>query len=97
MFGIFRNGHKQEILEEETLTYWLETHWQKGNMCPPPMSNVEFENFLIRYLLPKDYHIILSMPDAQARTEILHDILVRHSEVYQKEYKEHLRRNKKEI
>lgn len=96
MFGIFRNGPKQEIPEKETLTYWLETHWQKGNLCPPPISVEQFEKFLILYLLSKDYRTVLSMPDDQARTEILYDILVRHSEVYQREYKEHLRRNKKE-
>lgn len=96
MFGIFRNGPKQQIPEEETLTYWLETHWQKGNLCPPPMSAEQFEKFLILYLLSKDYRTVLSMPDDQARTELLHDILVRHSEVYRKEYKEHLRRNRDE-
>ena len=96
MFGIFKNKSKQEIPEEETLTYWLNENWQKGNLCPPPMSVEQFEKFLILYLLSKDYRTVLSMPDDQARTELLHDILVRHSEVYQKEYKEHLRRNRDE-
>ena len=91
-----QNGSNKHIPKEETLTYWLNENWQEGNMCPPPMSSVEFENFLIRYLLPKDYHTVLSMPDAQTRTQLLHDILTQHSKAYQKEYKEHLRRNKKE-
>ena len=96
MFGIFRNGPKQEIPEEETLTYWLENHWQKGNLCPPPMSTVEFENFLIKYLLKDKFCTVLSLSDAQTRTELLHKILVKYSKEYEQEYKEHLRRNRDE-
>lgn len=94
MFAIFRNKPKQEISDEETLTYWLETRWQEGNMCPPPMSSVEFENFLIKYLLKDKFCTVLPLSDAQTRTQLLHDILVKYSEEYEKEYKEHLRRNR---
>lgn len=75
-------------------TEWLDTNKDGSNMCPPPMSTDEFERFLIEYLLDtKDskYYIVSPLPDSQARTQILHDILLRYSKKYEKEYRNWLK------
>ena len=67
-------------------TEWLNEHKEGDNLCPPPMSINEFESFLIDYLLPENYCIVMSMSEDQCRTQLLHDILQGHSKKYRKEY-----------
>lgn len=67
------------------LTEWLDNHKEGHNICPPPMTAEEFERFLIDYLLGENYTIIMPMPDAQCRTQILHDILYEYCKKYRNE------------
>lgn len=68
-------------------TEWIEIKKNgSDNICPPAMSTSEFENFLVDYLLEENYTITMPLPDSQARTQILHDILMKNSKRYRREH-----------
>lgn len=73
-------------LKDVDFTTWL--HHQPGyGICPPPMSEEQFERFLNMYLFDKPYISSVSLSDAQYRTELLDAILTKHSKKYRKERK----------
>lgn len=74
---------------EQTFTEWYEKNSEEGDLCTPPMTNEEFENFIVKYLLDDDFCVDLSMSDKQARTILLTTILSLYSENFRKEIKSH--------
>lgn len=73
-------------LKDVDFTTWL--HYQPSyGVCPPPMTQEQFERFLNMYLFDKPYISSLSLSDAQYRTELLDAILTKHSKKYRKERK----------
>jgi len=77
------------------LTQWFDVNWEEGNMCPPPMDTDTFEKYLVYYLLPRPNYISLSISEPQARSQVLHSILMHHSKEYQEEYEKHRKNLKK--
>ena len=70
---------------KQTFTEWYEKNSMGGDLRCPPMTNEEFENFLIKYLLD-DYFGTDSFPTKeQARTQLLTTILCIYSESFRKE------------
>jgi len=76
----------------KTFTEWLAVNHNGYGLCAPPISREEFEEFIIKYLLPEPPQIVMPMPDDQCRTEILWDILMENSKEFRKEWKEYLKR-----
>ena len=73
-------------LKDVDFTTWL--HYQPSyGICPPPMSEEQFERFLNMYLFDKPYISTISLSDAQYRTELLDVILTKFSKKYRKERK----------
>lgn len=70
---------------EQTFTEWYEKNSTEGDLCCPPMTNEEFENFLIKYLLDDYFSVDLSMSNKQARTQLLTTILCLYSESFRQE------------
>ena len=70
---------------EQTFTEWYLKNHKEGDLCPPQMTNEEFENFLVKYLLDDDFCVDLSMSDKQARTILLSTILALYSDNFKKE------------
>lgn len=77
---------------DKTFTEWLTANHNGYELCSPPMSLEEFEEFLIRYLLPEPPQIVMSMSEAQCRTEILWNILMNNSKKFRKEWRKYLKR-----
>ena len=73
-------------------TEWLDANWKKDNMFPPNLDSQKALLFLEQYLLGEDYCIVNPMPNIQANSEVVHDILYKYSKKYRKEFKEHNKR-----
>ena len=72
---------------------WYTLNHNPHDLCPPPMSEADFEKFLLRYL-EKDFLTTLSLSDAQTRTELLWTILYDYSPEFREEWDEYRRRRK---
>ena len=71
-------------------TEWLNANWEKDNMFPPCLDPQKALLFLEQYLLGEDYCIVNPMPNIQANSEVVHDILYRYSKKYRKEFKNNI-------
>lgn len=65
---------------------WTDAQADYG-LCSPPITGEQAFKFIKMYLLPKDWYCINSQPGAQADTEALHAILLKHSKAYKREYR----------
>lgn len=59
----------------------------KGNIFNPPISSDEAIHFLLIYLLGENWYSPNPLPQEQINTEIVHEILLKYSKKYRKEYK----------
>ena len=64
----------------------------KGNMLSPPMSSDEAIYFLRIYLLGEDWYGTSPILNDYIYTEIAHDILIKYSRKYRKDYKERIKK-----
>ena len=71
-----------------TFTEWYLQNKDSNNLFDPPMSVDQALNFLEDYLLPDNYYTAQNAA-AQARTEIVYDILIRHSKKFKQEIKQY--------
>lgn len=69
----------------EKLTEWLDRSENYG-VFSPPMDAQMAVDFLQQYLLGEDWYTI-NINTQQANSEIVHEILYKHSRKYRKEYK----------
>lgn len=74
---------------------WLDKHWQKNNMFPPPMDAQIGISFLTQYLLGEDWYSVNPISTEQINCEIVHEILYKYSKKYRKEYKQRLKEQRK--
>lgn len=72
---------------------WYTLNHNPHDLCPPPMSEADFEKFLLRYL-EKDFLTTLSLSDAQTRTELLWRILYDYSPEFREEWEDTKRRRR---
>lgn len=63
-------------------------------LLPAPTEAQLAVNVLQEYLLGEDYYIVDPLPNCQANTIIVHDILLRYSRRYRKEWKRRVRQRK---
>ena len=84
--GWDRNNLQLVKLKDASFTTWLACQPSYG-ICPPPMTQDQFERFLNMYLFDTPHISTLSLNDSQYRTELLDAILTKHSKKYRKERK----------
>ena len=72
-------------MANEKLTEWLDNQESYG-VFSPPMDAQTAVDFLQRYLLGEEWYTI-NLNNQQANTEIVHEILYKHSRRYRKELK----------
>lgn len=63
-------------------------------ILPAPTEAQLAVNVLQEYLLGEDYYIVDPLPNCQANTIIVHDILLLYSRRYRKEWKRRVRQRK---
>lgn len=84
---IKRNKDMSENAKEyDSFLEWLDEQADYG-LCSPPITGEQAFKFIKMYLLPKGWYCINSQSGAQADTEALHTILLKHSKAYKQEYR----------
>ena len=73
--------------DAKSFSDWLNENWDTNNIFPPGMDDATALNFLIDYLVPKDYYISYSCGKSQANTEMVSYILQKYSQKYANELK----------
>lgn len=63
-------------------------------ILPAPTEAQLAVNVLQEYLLGEDYYVVDPLPNCQANTIIVHDILLQYSRRYRKEWKRRVRQRK---
>ena len=72
-----------EIIDDETY-----------GILPAPTEAQLAVNVLQEYLLGEDYYVVDPLPNCQANTIIVHDILLQYSRRYRTEWKRRVRQRK---
>ena len=73
-------------------TDWLENEAVDCGMCSPPLDSQKALNFLTNYLLGENWYILMPESQQQVNTEIVYEILSRHSRKFRKEWKKYLKK-----
>lgn len=68
------------------ITDWIEKQEDYG-VFSPPMDAQTAVDFLKRYLLGENWYTVNPISQEQINTEIVHQILIKHSREYRKELK----------
>ena len=75
-------------------TDWLENDAKDCGMITPPMEAQQCVDFLCDYLLGEDWYSTSGASATQVNTEIVFEILTKHSKKFRKEYKKYLKIHK---
>lgn len=73
-------------MANEKLTDWLQNADDYG-IFAPPMDAQTAVGFLRRYLLGENWYSVNPISTEQINTEIVHEILMKHSKEYRKEWR----------
>lgn len=73
-------------MANEKLPDWLQNTDDYG-IFAPPMDAQTAVGFLCRYLLGENWYSVNPISTEQINTEIVHEILMKHSKEYRKEWR----------
>lgn len=74
------------LTKEKQFTYWLEHGAEDCGIMQPPLSAQKALEFLKDYLLGEDWYVINPVNTEQCNTQLVHEILLKYSDEYKKEY-----------
>ena len=72
-------------------TEWLKREAESNNICALSLPAQKAVDFICNYLLGEDWYCVMPIHAEQANTEIVHEILMKYSRRYRKEYKRAVR------
>lgn len=75
------------IKRKNQFTYWLEYEAKDCGILQPPLDAQKALNFLKDYLLGENWYVVNPVNTDQCNTQIVHEILLKYSSDYRKEYK----------
>ena len=75
--------------DENKFTYWLEHKAENCGLCDPPLDAQKAVNFLKKYLLGDSWYVAVSENTSQVNCAAVHQILLKYSKEYRKEYKKY--------
>lgn len=76
-------------------TDWLENDAVDCGLCSSPLEPQKALQFLKDYLLGENWYVAMPESQQQVNTEIVFEILSRHSRKFRKEWKKYLKKSKK--
>lgn len=82
------------ISEKNQFTYWLEHDAEDCGIMQPPLSAQKAVSFLTDYLLGEDWYVVDPVNTEQCNAQIVHEILMKYSCEYRKEYKRACKKNR---
>ena len=79
----------------EVMDYKYKTRKDKDNIFGVGLTDAEFREFIIDYLLGKDWYVADPLSQTQINEIALYEILERYSKQYRKEYRKWLKEKNK--
>lgn len=73
-------------------TEWFENEAVDCGICSPPMEAQKAIDLLADYLLGEGWYTVMPISNQQVNTEIVFEILLKHSRAFRKEWKQYLKR-----
>lgn len=70
---------------------WLRKELKRDELCEPSLPAQLAVDYLCNYILGEDWYRAMPMHTEQVNVEIVHAILMKHSQRYRKEYKKAVR------
>ena len=77
---------KTKVSEKNTFTYWLKHDAEDCGLMQPPLKAQKALGFLCDYLLGEDRYVVNPVNTEQCNTQLVHEILLKYSKEYKKEY-----------
>lgn len=77
----------------QKFTDWLKNDSIDCGIFSPPLEAQKAINFLKDYLLGEDWYVVDPISTQQVNTEIVFEILLKHSRAFRKEWKKYLKEN----
>jgi hypothetical protein len=88
---------KCENCTKQTFTDWLENEAEDCGMCDPPLEAQKAIQFLRDYLLDEEWYVVAPESTKQVNTAIVHDILLKYSKDFRKEWKNYLKNQRRRV
>lgn len=80
----------------QTFTDWLENDSIDCGIMSPPMEDKKALEFLTDYLLGENWHVVDPISPKQVNTNRVHEILLKYSKQYRKEWKQYRKQKLRE-
>lgn len=80
------------IKRRNQFTRWLKYDAKDCGIMQPPLKAQRAVHFLKDYLLGEDWYVINPVNTEQCNSQIVHEILMKYSRAYRKEYKQECRK-----
>lgn len=80
----------------QTFTDWLENDSIDCGIMSPPMEDKKALEFLTDYLLGENWYVVDPISPKQVNTNRVHEILLKYSKQYRKEWKQYRKQKLRE-
>ncbi len=84
----------KNVSRKNQFTYWLEHDAKDCGLMQPPLSDALALQFIRYYLLGENWYVVNPVSHEQCNTQAVHEILMKCSYQYRKEYARAIRRCK---
>ena len=84
--------HSKKVRRERQFTYWLINDAEDCGLMQPPLEAQRAIDFLKDYLLGEDWYVVNPVNTEQCNTQMVHEILMKCSREYRKEYRQATKR-----
>ena len=80
-----------KVKRSRQFTFWLIYKAEDCGIMQPPLNAQLAVDFLKDYLLGEDWYVVNPVNTEQCNTQIVHEVLMKYSKEYRKEYYRQLR------
>ena len=84
----------KKVSRKNQFTYWLKHDAKDCGLMQPPCKDGLALEFLKDYLLGMDWYVVNPVNHEQCNTQLVHEILLKYSRQYRKEYNKFCRRTR---
>lgn len=83
----------KKVSRKNQFTYWLQYESEDCGLMQPPLEAQKALDTLQKYLLGEDWYIVNPVNTQQGNSQVVHEILLKYSPQYMKEWKDYRRRH----
>jgi hypothetical protein len=82
-----------KVKRKNQFTYWLKYEAKDCGLMQPPLNAQKALDLLQTYLLGEDWYIVNPVNVEQGNSQVVHEILLKYSPQYMREWKDYRRRH----